>query len=103
MTQLLKRCWTSRWPHRKYHGLNAAGRAALATQTKGWTVVARTPPRSLSCDPLSEPMDSSRATWWVMTPTALRAHRKSPAISPPERDLIGDACVMGEGPDGGAS
>ncbi len=29
-------------PHRKYYGLNAAGRAALATQTKSWTAFAQT-------------------------------------------------------------
>ncbi|MDP9239092.1 MAG: PadR family transcriptional regulator [Actinomycetota bacterium] len=29
-------------PHRKYYGLNAAGRAALATQAKSWTGFAQT-------------------------------------------------------------
>jgi PadR family transcriptional regulator PadR len=37
-------------PHRKYYGLNAAGRAALAVQDKTWTEFARTMDRLLHLD-----------------------------------------------------
>lgn len=37
-------------PHRKYYGLNAAGRAALNDQTKTWTAFAHTMDRLLHLD-----------------------------------------------------